>query len=172
MKTDSRTNIHFDTQAFTKHAKIFTNSLWHGCLVTAQITYESGAFALAFVVAGIACSFFYPTLAPAFLCMGGALFGTVLVVKVLDQYNITIINSLKIKACNISSKYAKLHLITFVFAIGVSFISPIIGGVAGCVIGVSSGLIIHIERVKRLRKIHGENVNSPKPGVKENLVFS
>jgi hypothetical protein len=172
MKTEPRTHIHFDYQAFTKHARTIGSSMWHGFLVTAQTTYESGAFALAFVVAGVACAFFYPTLAPPFLCTGVALFTTILVVKILDQYNFTIINSLKIKACNLSTKYTKLHLITFIFAIGVSFISPILGGAVGCAVGVGSGLIIHIERVKRLRKIHGEHVKTPKSGVKENLVFT
>lgn len=171
MKTLFKLNVNNENEPLKVRIKETATSLWRGFLVTAHFVYESGAFSVVFVVIGVASAFFYPTVAPAFLCIGGALFVTTLVVKILDRYHFTIIEDLKTQVCELPTKYAKLHLVAFIFAVAVSFASPVAGGVAGVVIGVTSGLIIQVERVKRLRAIHGEHIKNPKPKVKENLVF-
>ncbi|EFB41473.1 MULTISPECIES: hypothetical protein [Parachlamydia] len=146
--------------------------LWNGFLVTAHAVYDSAAFSLVFIVAGVALAIFYPPLSPAFLAMGVSLFTTTLVVKILDRYHFTIIEEFKTKACTFPTKYAKLHLITFVFAIAISFISPAVGCLAGGLIGIASGLIIQIEHIKLQRKVHAENVKNTKSSFKENLAFA
>lgn len=172
MKTLFKLHLTNENEPLKERLKSTVKSLWRGFTVSALYVYESGAFSAVYLVAGIASAFFYPTLAPAFLCLGGTLFATILVVKISDRYHFTIIEDIKTQACAIPTRYAKLHLVAFIFAIAVSYISPIIGGAVGVAVGVTSGLIIQIERVKRLREINGERINHPKPKVKENLVFA
>ncbi|MBS4168744.1 hypothetical protein PARA125_001389 [Parachlamydia sp. AcF125] len=147
------------------------STFWNGFLITTQAVYNSTALSLIFVISGIALTVLCPPLAPPFLTMGTMLFTTTLVVKILDRYHFAIVEEFKAKACTFQTKYAKLHLISCVFAMVISLISTVAGTLAGGMIGIISGLVMQDERLRRLRKIHAENIKNSKPKVEEKMGF-
>lgn len=133
---------------FQKTSRMATRSLAAaGCF-----TYEMTASVGTFLIAGIGIRIFFPFLSAPFFGISATLITTRVVVKLLNVYNVDLLKNIKHKASNISHKYPNLQVITLVFAIVISFISPVLGFALAGAVGVYGGVVVEINLAEKKQK--------------------
>lgn len=137
----------------TSQPKRKDSIIWRGFLVVFNFFYETPAKVIGIAVAGVACHFFCPNLAPFFLALAATTLASKLVVKCLSRYKIKQIENIERKACQLAENHPIIRLIVFVSLAVAAFFFPIPGLIVGCCLGVFNGIVIEFEYYKKVQQV-------------------
>lgn len=132
----------------TKKESVF----WRGFKVITAFIYETPLFVIAIVVAGVVCHFFIPPLAIPLYTLAATTVVSKLVVKVLGKLKWGIIERVEQKAWKLNEKFPKLRLISFIFVLAISFLTPLVGATFAIALGIYQGVISEVEQCKVLQE--------------------
>ncbi len=137
------------------------SKIWNGFKVAMTFVYETPLNVVVFAIIGIALHFFLPKLALPFFAISASMMLTRLAVKIADRYHFHYLKSIQTAACQLCSKYPKLQLIGFIFAVAISPIAPPVGIVCGVAFGILGGIMIEIENYKKQQHINQVKMDNP-----------
>lgn len=144
--TEKKNGISIQTEA------TFLNKIWKGMKVSLRILYQTPAEAAAIAVGAIVMRVLFPAMATPFIGICASLVITRFAIKIIDLCAIKSVSKLKKEACKLNKRYPKLHLISFLFALAISVISPFVGLIFGTAIGSYSAIILDVENNKFARQ--------------------
>lgn len=115
--------------------------------------------ALGFLSAAAVARLFFQKLSSPLFGIGIGLLTTKLVLKAYESYDSTLLYNLTKEVHKLNRKYPKLQLITFIFTLIISLLSPMIGFLAGTALGAFSAVILNIESHKLMLQANRKDKN-------------
>lgn len=112
------------------------------------VLYEIPVESLGFFSAAALAHFLMKKWVAPLLGVGLGLLATRLVIKAFDRYDSRPLVNLTKEACKLNRKYPKLQLITFIFALAISFLWPFVGLAVGTLLGAFGAVILDVENYK------------------------
>ena len=107
---------------------------------------------IAFLAASLAVRIFSISLSTPLLGIGISILTTRIALKALDCYDDSLLVELTKEACKFNKRFPKLQIITFIFALALSFYTKTLSFITGACLGSFGSIILDVENYKFLQE--------------------